>query len=405
MKYFCFLFLFLSITLSPNAQLLSGRWEGVVTQEGKNSVFYYEIDVVQEGNAVSGTSYSVSKEGETEARFEISGVWDGQQLTLQEISQLEPEEPKWCLKFATLQFKMTDEGYQLDGEWRAPGCTPGRMTLTRIPTRTTTDTLEQELPFELSGAWTGHLSQSDRDYGFFFELTLEEAPEGSSYIVSEDNGGSAHHALRWSYDEAKKLLVFKEHWVTEKTDPRWPWCIKRGALQLRRDGMRYVLEGPWEGFIEGFESGSDNSQCAPGTVYLEKPVLTKTIVRQNEIQQQAYTATTQRKVKIERTLEVRSRQLYLRVWDNGTVDGDICTLFLNGRRILHNYRVSKHKWAIPITLEESNNFLILHADDLGDITPNTVAVSVDDGYTEQIVIVSSNLKESGAVMIREVKVD
>ena len=103
--------------------------------------------------------------------------------------------------------------------------------------------------------------------------------------------------------------------------------------------------------------------------------------------------------------EVRSRDLYLRVWDNGTVDGDVVTLFLNGRRILHNFRVSKRKRVIPVTLEAANNFLILHAEDLGDIIPNTVAVSIDDGFKEQIIILSSNLAESGAVLIREVKVE
>jgi hypothetical protein len=34
-----------------------------------------------------------------------------------------------------------------------------------------------------------------------------------------------------------------------------------------------------------------------------------------------------------------------------------------------------------------------------------VAVSIDDGEREQVIIVSSNLEESGAVMIKQFKVD
>jgi len=58
-----------------------------------------------------------------------------------------------------------------------------------------------------------------------------------------------------------------------------------------------------------------------------------------------------------------------------------------------------------IKLEKKTNYLILHAEDLGDITPNTVAVSVDDGVKEQRIILSSNLRESGAVMIRQFQID
>ena len=56
----------------------------------------------------------------------------------------------------------------------------------------------------------------------------------------------------------------------------------------------------------------------------------------------------------------------------------------------------------PIQLREESNFLIMHANDLGDIAPNTVALSIDDGVKEQRLIVSSNLAESGAVLIKEI---
>ena len=104
-------------------------------------------------------------------------------------------------------------------------------------------------------------------------------------------------------------------------------------------------------------------------------------------------------------LEVQGSRLNIHVWDNGTVDGDRVTLFLNGERLLYNHYVNKHKMAIPVTLKQDNNFLILHAEDIGSITPNTVAVSVDDGVKEQTIILSSNLDFSGAVMIRRLKVD
>ncbi len=399
------LLLILSILLflvpTATGQHFSGRWVGTLTQEGKTGTFAYELDLRQEGETISGTSLSTSPDGNGFARFEITGIWNGKVLTLQELRQIEPEVPKWCVKYAILRFPASNDPDRLTGNWRAPGCTPGMISLERVKTSGGDTTVTEELPFSMPGVWTGHLSQSDRDYGFFFELRLDTLPTGHSFIVSEGNGGEAIHALHWSFDEVNNQLVFKELQVQEKTDARWKWCIKRGSLKLDRDGTRYVLEGPWEGFIEGYDPTLPKARCAPGRLYLEKPVLTQQLIRRSRELMKSYESSNKRPVKVERTLEVRSRDLRIRVWDNGTVDGDVVTLFLNGRRILHNFRVTKHKWSIPVTLEEDNNFLILHAEDLGDISPNTVAVAVDDGFTEQIIILSSNLRESGAVLIRE----
>jgi len=164
-----------------------------------------------------------------------------------------------------------------------------------------------------------------------------------------------------------------------------------------------VLEGAWEGYIEG--NTPPEGRCAPGTIVLEKPILTRSIVKTIEQPFQAYEISTQRQAKIMSTVEVKSANIKLKIWDNGTVDGDIATVFLNGEQLVKRYRVSKYKYSIPVTLKEDNNFLILHAEDLGDIPPNTVAVSVDDGIREQIIVLSSNLKESGAILIRQFKIE
>ena len=46
------------------------------------------------------------------------------------------------------------------------------------------------------------------------------------------------------------------------------------------------------------------------------------------------------------------------------------------------------------------NLLILHAENLGDLPPNTIAVSLDDGSSEQLIIMNANLEESGAILIQ-----
>lgn len=390
------------VTLCSYGQQLAGEWEGTLSQEGKSETFYYLLQLDQDGDAVSGNSFSRTPDEQHSARFVVTGYWDGAQLILQEIHQTEPETPRWCMKYATLQLGSDNGVPTLEGGWEAKGCTPGKLMLKQRVT-VTEELVEREVPFTIEGKWTGHLAQSDRDYGFYFELMLEQAENGESYIVSEGNGGSAHHALNWSMtsSEDEQELHFEESKVVIRTDDKWKWCIKSGTLKVRQEAHKYVLEGEWSGYIEGFTP--ESGPCASGSIYLEKPILTETFKKQSVAAAKPYEDENKRKVKVGQVIEVKNEQLRIRVWDNGTVDGDFVTLFLNGERILHNYRVNKVKRGILVKLNQNDNFLILHAEDLGDISPNTVAVSIDDGEREQRIILSSNLRESGAILIKKIQ--
>jgi hypothetical protein len=281
----------------------------------------------------------------------------------------------------------------LSGNWQAEGCRPGRLWLYPADP----EALENN---SCLGRWTGYLDQADREYGFFYEFELSENGEGRSHIVSEGSGGTATHSLSWQYDSTRQVVLITEREVLEKTDPKWPWCIKQAELKLERLAGKQVLSGDWSGFIEGFSLRGDQGACASGKMYLEKPVLQLATRQQVDNQAAIYEKEHGRKVKVDRVLQVSSPKLRIRVWDNGTVDGDVVTVFLNGDKIVNNFRVSKRKWSVPVTLTEAENLLIIHAEDLGDITPNTVAVSIDDGTKEEVLVISSNLKVSGGILIQ-----
>jgi hypothetical protein len=387
------------------AQDVSGRWEGVLRQEGAAGVFTYVLELQIVEGTIQGHSYCTIPDGSLTAHFRLGGFWEGATLKLQEVHQIAPKDAKWCFKLLSLRFQDSDGQARLEGDWRAEGCRPGTTALRRVSRAAPVEEAEEALPFSWLGAWTGHLSQSDRDYGFYFEGEWSEGGRGYSFIVSEDNGGSARHELRWQIDEDEKTLRFWEAKVVEKTDPRWKWCIKSGVLRLRREAAVFVLEGEWHGYIEGFAPDNPRARCASGTIYLEKPVMTQRVSRAMAQGAGNYAEENGRKVKLERIVEVRSPNIHLKVWDNGAVDGDVATIFLNGERILYRQRVSKRKIVIPVKLKADDNFLVLHADDLGDIPPNTVAVSVDDGHKEQIIILTSNLQESGAALIRHFRLE
>ncbi|MFT4761198.1 MAG: hypothetical protein ACI9XO_003248 [Paraglaciecola sp.] len=375
----------------------SGVWTGVVTQENKAIGFFYQLNLTQDGAEVKGTSYSKTEDESKTGEFAVAGVVENNELILQEVNQLKPKDEKWCMKNLRLKLSDNQASVWVGGAWTATGCSPGKVRLERKRKGDfSTDGVSKEEA--IFGSWAGSLSQSDREYGFYFEMNLATNDIGTSYIVAEGNGGSCTHDMTWIL--IGNSFNFSENEIVRKEKPKWKWCIKSGSLTFREEANKYVMEGKWEGYIEGFTM--ETGACASGNLYLEKP-----IIRSREEFQKMdismYEVKQNREVKVARMLEVHSPNLKIKVWDNGIVDGDVLSLFLNGEMLFDNHRVTKNKRGINVELKEDINLLILHAEDLGDIKPNTVAVSIHDGVKEQILILSSNLRESGAVMIKQFK--
>lgn len=383
---------------SAAGQSLSGQWQGYSVQEGAAQLFYYDITLSQQADALQGVAHARSADGKLQASFTLAGMLKDGKVILQDVAQTAPAQPRWCLKYATLTLCERSDSLLLEGAWTAQGCKPGRLSLARpAPARLAAE------PWPPLGQWSGYLSQSDRPYGFAYQLHLAPGGSGFSQIISEGHGGSARHALQWTADSARQTLRVKEVEVVERSDPQWKWCLKQADLTLRREDLRWTLEGAWEGYIEG---RSDNAgRCAPGTLFLEKPILPPPVVQAIETQSDTYLAEQGRKVLIGHVIQVAGPQIRLRVWDNGVVDGDIATLFLNGKQLLHRHRVTKSGYTLPIKLSQTDNVLVLHAESIGSVPPNTVAVSVSDGKKEQVVVLCSNLQESGAVLIRTFRVE
>jgi len=71
------------------------------------------------------------------------------------------------------------------------------------------------------------------------------------------------------------------------------------------------------------------------------------------------------------------------------VDGDIISLVVNGKTVLTQYELlgPEDKYQIPVTLEfEGYNYVMLFAHNEGEVPPNTAALSVDDGFSVQDLI-------------------
>ena len=97
-------------------------------------------------------------------------------------------------------------------------------------------------------------------------------------------------------------------------------------------------------------------------------------------------------------IQVNAPTIQVYVYDNNYIDGDTMSLFFNGTWIIDHYGVTKKKHEISLNLiENTNNYLVLFANNLGKSPPNTAALEFDYNGKKYISKLSSDLKTCSAI--------
>jgi hypothetical protein len=104
-----------------------------------------------------------------------------------------------------------------------------------------------------------------------------------------------------------------------------------------------------------------------------------------------------RNFEVQQKVDVNADLVNIKVWDRGTVDGDVITLYLNGEDILDNYTTSKSRKEITLHLKQGPNYLVMYAVNLGKIPPNTASIEIEKGSQRKSVTVNSDMNKSGAI--------
>ena len=110
----------------------------------------------------------------------------------------------------------------------------------------------------------------------------------------------------------------------------------------------------------------------------------------------------ERQIEIAQELEVESDTIEVDFYDNGEVDGDSIAVFFNKQLVAYNLKLSSRSIHFTFTLDKTNesNELIMFAENLGSIPPNTALMVVDDGKNKHQIRLSSSLEKNAGIKIR-----
>jgi hypothetical protein len=112
---------------------------------------------------------------------------------------------------------------------------------------------------------------------------------------------------------------------------------------------------------------------------------------------------TRRKITYTKDLDVGSDSIRISLYDNGEIDGDTVTVFLNGKPVVSHQELTARALNIYLTLDNSKdvNEVSLFAENLGRIPPNTALMVVTDGISRFEVFLSSSYTQNATVRIKK----
>ena len=113
-----------------------------------------------------------------------------------------------------------------------------------------------------------------------------------------------------------------------------------------------------------------------------------------------------RKIETIRTVEFKTDSLVLTLYDNGVVDGDTVSVILNGKVIMSKQGLTTNaiNKTIYTTAEYGDSLqLILYAENLGSIPPNTGLLIIQDGADRYQIRFAGDLQKNAAINLRRSK--
>ena len=111
-----------------------------------------------------------------------------------------------------------------------------------------------------------------------------------------------------------------------------------------------------------------------------------------------------REVEVSETVQVKNREIRVKIWDSQLEDGDIVSIFIDDKRVVDQISLTKKPREYKITLPPGKKeyLFTVYADNFGKSEPNTARVLISDGVREQTIdLVAGRKKQESVKLITE----
>jgi hypothetical protein len=109
-----------------------------------------------------------------------------------------------------------------------------------------------------------------------------------------------------------------------------------------------------------------------------------------------------RENELVKTIATSANEIEINIYDNGTVDNDTISVYLDKKLVLSKKRLTEKAIPLKLTLDENQSYheLVMVAENLGDIPPNTSLMVVKAGKQEYEVRIVSTEQKNAVVVFK-----
>ena len=244
----------------------------------------------------------------------------------------------------------------------------------------------------INGLWKGRLVMEPGGcfpvYNIEMQITASGTRiSGNSYHYS-DTSNYVKEAFTGLYDSTNASMIIEEQQVSVFRIPAdcIP-CIKKYTLTYHTDGKEEQLRGSWTG-----RTMDGKSYCPPGTIVLTR-------ILRSAFQPPPPPLISGRRSELVREIFVDTGLIRLDFYDNGTIDGDTISVYVNNVPVVTNKVLALKPVTTSIHLDIRDPVLdlIMVGENLGAIPPNTALMIISTADARYKVALTSDDKKNSLV--------
>lgn len=96
----------------------------------------------------------------------------------------------------------------------------------------------------------------------------------------------------------------------------------------------------------------------------------------------------------QKSYTISEKSVQIGLYDHRNIDKDVITIYLNDRIVVKSLQLKRKKKFFDIELRPGKNTITLHAENLGEVAPNTAAILIKSSTQEFMAVLASDLGQS-----------
>jgi hypothetical protein len=414
-----FLFIILLFPLQLFAQDITGVWTGNLYNDTTKQFIHYELAVSEYNGDLSGYSHTTFiidsvknigvKSVKVKKKDERFSVEDDKLI----YNNYQEPPAKGVKTFVTLNFSENDTAQMLTGIWHT--------NRTKVFSQLTGTVFLERRKKIKETLIVAKLDQMGLTPKLSFASGLENDPQDQK-LISSTNALSSKSNVRLNLsgstsdqsETAEKIIEEKKTTASSKKSYKEATRNRTNANNLPKESTAQNVEttraDKSEVSIKKSKVSAEKESAVNEEVLNRENALISNngqkIVQKEVIKIVAAAEIKSRQIETIQTVEITHDSLVLTLYDNGTVDGDTVSVLINGKVVWPRVGLLATATNKTIHLDQSDGdslVVVMYAENLGSIAPNTGLLVVRDGDKNYEIRFSGDLQKNSAIILKRKK--